>query len=192
AAAAADLEEGEGAGDGGVEALDLAGHGDVDEGVAGVADEAVEAGAFAADDDADGLVGEVEGEEAGLGGAVEADAPDAGGAELLDGAGEVGDLGHGEVLESAGGGLDGAPGQGGARGARAPRLCGASTPSRARKKGGSRPARGTARSSVRSIGWMGATMARTPWWAPLRASASIREGGAGWTSVPRWRARSRR
>src|SRR5215211_405673 len=50
--------------------------------------------------------------------------------------------------------------------ARAPRLWGSSTPSRARKKGGSRPARGTARSSVRPIGWMGATMARTPWWAP--------------------------
>ena len=98
-AAAADLEEGEGSGDGGVEAFDLAGHGDADQDVAGVADEAVEAGAFAADDDAHGLVGQLEVEQAGLGGAVEADAPDAGVAEVVDGAGEVGDLGDGEVLE---------------------------------------------------------------------------------------------
>jgi hypothetical protein len=113
-AAAVDFEEGEGAGDGGVEAFDLAGHGDVDQDVTGVADEAVEAGAFAADDNADGLVGEVEGEEAGVGGAVEADGPDSGGLELLDGSGEVGDLGDGEVLEGAGGGLDGDGGEGGA------------------------------------------------------------------------------
>jgi hypothetical protein len=113
-AAAADLEQGQGPGYGGVEALDPAGHGDVDEGVAGVADETVEAGALAADDDADGLVGELEVEQAGVGGAVEADAPDAGVAELADGSGEVGDLGDGEVLEGAGGGLDGDRGQGGA------------------------------------------------------------------------------
>jgi hypothetical protein len=113
-AAAADFEEGEGSGDGGVEALDVAGHGDVDEDVARVADQAVEAGAFAADHDADGLVGELKGEQAGVGGAVETDAPDAGVAELLDGSGEVGDLGDGEVLEGAGGGLHGHGGQGGA------------------------------------------------------------------------------
>jgi hypothetical protein len=113
-AAAADLEQGEGAGDGGVEAGDLAGHGDAEEDVAGVADEAVEAGAFAADDDADGFVGELEVEQAGVGGAVEADAPDAGVAELVDGSGQVGDLGDGEVLEGAGGGLDGHGGQGSA------------------------------------------------------------------------------
>ena len=76
--------------------------------------------------------------------------------------------------------------------ARAPRLWGSSMPSRARKKGGSRPARGVARSSVRSMGWMGATTARTPWWAPLRASASISERGTVWTSTPRRWARSRR
>src|SRR5215212_10299744 len=74
--------------------------------------------------------------------------------------------------------------------ARAPRLWGSSTPSRARKKGGSRPARGTARSSASSIGWIGATTARTPWWAPLRASASITERGTVWTSTPRRWARS--
>jgi hypothetical protein len=117
-AAAADLEEGQGSGDRGVEALDLAGHGDADEGVAGVADEAVEAGAFAADDDTDGLVGELEGEQAGVGGAVEADAPDAGVAELLDSPDEVGDLGDGEVLKGAGGGLDGDGGEGSAAVAR--------------------------------------------------------------------------
>jgi hypothetical protein len=113
-AASADFEEGEGSGDGGVEAFDLAGHGDVDEGVAGVSDEAVEAGAFAADDDADRFVGELEVEQAGVGGAVEADAPDAGVAEVLDGSGEVGHLGDGEVLEGAGGGLDRHGGEGGA------------------------------------------------------------------------------
>ena len=101
-AAAADLEQGEGSGDGGVEALDLAGHGDADEDVAGVADEAVEAAAFAADDDADGFVGELEVEQAGLGGAVEADAPDASVAEVVDGSGQVGDLGDGEVFEGSG------------------------------------------------------------------------------------------
>src|SRR5215211_2013897 len=113
-AASADFEEGEGSGDGGVEAFDLAGHGDVDEDVAGVPDQAVEAGAFAADHDADGFVGELEGEQACVGGAVEADAPDAGVAELFDGAGEVGDLGDGEVLQGAGGGLHRHGGQGGA------------------------------------------------------------------------------
>src|SRR5215218_6343122 len=93
--AAADLEEGEGAGDGGVEAFDVAGHGDVDEDVARLSDQAVEAGAFASHHDADGFVGELEGEQAGVGGAVEADAPDAGVAEVLDGSGEVRDLGDG-------------------------------------------------------------------------------------------------
>jgi hypothetical protein len=98
-AAAADFEEGEGSGDGGVEAFDVAGHRDVHQQVARLSDQAVEAGAFAADHDADGFVGELEGEQAGVGGAVEADAPDAGVPELLDGSGEVGDLGDGEVLE---------------------------------------------------------------------------------------------
>jgi hypothetical protein len=74
----------------------------------------VEAGAFAADDDADGLVGELQGEQAGVGGAVEADAPDAGVSEAFDGSGEVGDLGDREVFEGAGGGLHGDRGQGGA------------------------------------------------------------------------------
>ena len=101
-AAAVDFEESQGTGDGGVEAFDLAGHGDADEDVAGVPDEAVEAGAFASDDDADGLVGQLKGEQAGLGGAVEADGPDAGGLELFDGSGEVRDLGDGEVLEGSG------------------------------------------------------------------------------------------
>jgi hypothetical protein len=113
-AAAVDFEEGQGSGDGGVEAFDLAGHRDADEDVAGVTDEAVEAGAFAPDDDADGLVGQLEGEQAGVGGAVEADGPDAGGLELFDSSGEVGDLGDGEVLEGSGGGLDGDGGEGGA------------------------------------------------------------------------------
>ena len=69
-AAAVDFEQGEGSGDGGVETFDLAGHGDADEGVAGVADETVEADAFAADDDADGLVGQVESLNASVAGAL--------------------------------------------------------------------------------------------------------------------------
>src|SRR6266511_5846043 len=64
AAAAADLEQGEGAGDGGVEALDPPGHGDADEHVACLPDQAVQAGAFATDDHADRLVGQLEIEEA--------------------------------------------------------------------------------------------------------------------------------
>src|SRR6266542_664682 len=113
-AAAADLEQGQRAGDRGVQAGDLAGHWDADQHVAGLADQPVQAGALAADHHADGLVGQVELEQARFRPAVQPDAPQAGGAQALQSAGEVGDLGHGHVLERAGGGLHGRGGQRGA------------------------------------------------------------------------------
>src|SRR6266487_1535084 len=63
--AAADLEQGQGAGDRGVEALHLAAHGDADQQVAGLADQPVQARALAADHHADRLVGLVQVVQAG-------------------------------------------------------------------------------------------------------------------------------
>ena len=85
--------------------------------VAGALDEVVEAGAFAAEDEA-AVLAEVEVGVAGLAAFVEADDPDVGLLHGFEGAGDVDDLGDADVLGGSGGGFgdDGADGSGAALG----------------------------------------------------------------------------
>jgi len=96
------FEEADAGGDGDVEALDFAGHGDLGEEVAVFAGEAAHAGAFGAHDDADGAF-EIDLVD-GLGGFISgADKPDAEFFEFVHGAGEVGDADDGDVFGAAAG-----------------------------------------------------------------------------------------
>jgi hypothetical protein len=96
------FEEADAGGDGDVEAVDFAGHGDLGEEVAVFAGEAAHAGAFGAHDDADGAF-EIDLVD-GLGGFVRgADEPDAEFFEFVHGAGEVGDACDGDVHGAAAG-----------------------------------------------------------------------------------------
>ena len=74
--------------------------------VAGAADEVVEAGAFATEDE-DAVAGEVELVVVGLAALVETDDPDVALLEVFEGAHEVDDAGNAEVLGGAGACLDG-------------------------------------------------------------------------------------
>ena len=102
----------DGAGDGDVERGDRAGHGDAEEVVAGLLDQVVEAGAFAAEDE-DAVGAEVEVGVVGGAALVEAEDPDVGLLHLLEGADEVGDAGDADVLGGAGGGFGDGGGDGG-------------------------------------------------------------------------------
>ena len=103
--------EHDGSGGGDVEGADAAGHGDAQQVVAGAADQIVEAGAFAAEDE-DAVAGEVELVVVGRSAFVEADDPEILALELFEGADEVDDAGDAEVLGCAGAGLDGHGAQG--------------------------------------------------------------------------------
>ncbi len=102
----------DGSGDGDVEGGDLAGHGDAEEVVAGLFDEVVETGSFAAEDE-DAVGAEVEVHVVGGAALVEAEDPDVFLLELLEGADEVGDAGDADVLGGSGGGLGDGAGDGG-------------------------------------------------------------------------------
>ena len=104
AALAEGLVQDDGAGDGDVERGDAALHGDAEEEVAGALDQLVQAGAFAAEDEAD-VLAEVEVGVVGGAALVEADDPDVVLLHLLEGAGEIGDVGDADVLGGASGGL---------------------------------------------------------------------------------------
>ena len=106
AALAGGFVENDGSGGGDVEGTDAAGHGDAQEVVAGAADEIVEAGAFAAQDE-DAVAGEVELVVVGGAALVEADDPDVLLLQFLEGADEVDDAGDAEVLGGAGAGFHG-------------------------------------------------------------------------------------
>jgi hypothetical protein len=106
AALASGLVEDNGSGGGDVERADAAGHGDAEEMIAGAANEIVEAGTFAAEDD-DEIAGEIEsvvGDGAAL---VEPHDPEIVTLELFEGANEVDDAGDAEVLDCSGAGFDG-------------------------------------------------------------------------------------
>jgi hypothetical protein len=116
--------------------------------VAGFADQVVEAGAFAAEDE-DAVAGEVELVVVGCAALVESDDPEVLAFEVFEGADEVDDAGDAEMLGGAGAGLDGDRAEGAERRSvrttpstpapsatrsSAPRFCGSSTPSRARSR----------------------------------------------------------
>lgn len=93
-------------GGGNVERRHLAGHGNAEQVVAGAADQIVEAGAFASENDY-GVGREVVAVVILCAVLVEADDPEVVGLEDFEGANEVDDAGEAEVLSSSGGGLDG-------------------------------------------------------------------------------------
>jgi hypothetical protein len=97
---------------GDVEGRDLSGHGDSEEVVAGLFDEVVEAGSFAAEDE-DAVGAEVEVHVVGGAALVEAEDPDVFLLELLEGADEIGDAGYADVFGGSGGGLGNGSGDGG-------------------------------------------------------------------------------
>ncbi len=102
----------DGAGDRDVERGDLARHGDAQQVVAGLLDQVVQAGAFAAEDE-DAVGAEVEVGVVGGAALVEAEHPDVGLLHLLQRADEVGDAGDADVLGGSGGGLGDGGGDGG-------------------------------------------------------------------------------
>ncbi len=106
AALAGSLVHDDGTGDGDVEGADAAGHGDAEEVVAGALDEVVEAGALAAEDEAD-VLAEVEVGVVWGAAFVEADDPDVVLLHGFEGAGDVDDLGDADVLGGTGGGFGG-------------------------------------------------------------------------------------
>ena len=106
AALAEGFVEDDGSGGGDVEGADAAGHGDAQQVVAGAADEVVEAGAFAAEDE-DAVAGEVELVVVGLAALVETDDPDIALLEVFKSADEVDDAGDAEVLGCSGAGFYG-------------------------------------------------------------------------------------
>jgi hypothetical protein len=97
AALAEGFVEDDGARCGDVEGADAAGHGDAKQVVTGFADQVVEAGALAAEDQ-DAVAGEVELVIVGLAALIEADDPDVLPLEVFEGAHEVDDAGDAEVL----------------------------------------------------------------------------------------------
>ena len=99
-------------GGGDVEGADAATHGNAEKVVAGAADEVVEAGSFAAEDE-DAVAGEVELVVIGGASFVEADDPDVLAFEFLKGTDEVDDARDAEVLSGASAGLDGYGAEGG-------------------------------------------------------------------------------
>jgi len=109
-ALASGFVEDDGSGSGHVEGADAAGHGDAEEMIAGAANEIVEAGAFAAEDD-DEIAGEIElvvSGRAALGNSrIQADNPEIATLELFEGSNEVDDTGDAEVLGGSGAGFDG-------------------------------------------------------------------------------------
>lgn len=106
------FEKADAGGDGDVEALDLAGHGDLDEEIAMLTGEAAHAGAFGAHDDADGAfeVGLVDGLGGFIGGA---DEPDAEFFEFVHSAGEIDDADDGDIFGTAAGDAEDGLGDGG-------------------------------------------------------------------------------
>ena len=106
AALAGGLIEDDGAGGGDVERADAAGHGNAQQVVAGAADEIVEAGAFAAEDE-DAVAGEVEAVVVGCAALVETDDPEVLPLQVFERADEVDDAGDAEMLGGAGAGFDG-------------------------------------------------------------------------------------
>ena len=92
------------AGYGDVEGAYAAGHRDAEEVVAGALYQVVEAGAFAAQDQAD-VLAEVEVGVVGGAALVEADDPDVALLHGFEGAGDVDDLGDADVLAGSGGGF---------------------------------------------------------------------------------------
>jgi len=89
-----------------VEGADAAGHGNAEQVVAGLADQVVEACAFAAENE-DAVAGEVELVVVGGAALVETDDPDVLALEIFKGADEVDDAGYAEVLGGAGAGFYG-------------------------------------------------------------------------------------
>jgi hypothetical protein len=104
AALAHGLVHDDGPGDGDVERTDAASHGDAEEVIAGAFDELVEAGAFAAEDEA-GVLAEVEVGVVGCAALVEANDPDVALLHGFEGAGEVDDLSDADVFGGPGGGF---------------------------------------------------------------------------------------
>jgi hypothetical protein len=95
---------------GDVQGANAASHGDAEKVVAGAFDEVVEAGAFAAQDEAD-ILAKVEVGVVGGATFVEADDPDVVLLHGLEGAGDIDDLGDADVLAGAGGGFSGDGGE---------------------------------------------------------------------------------
>jgi hypothetical protein len=106
AALAEGFKEHDCAGGGDVKGADAAGHGNAQKVVAGAADEIVEAGALAAEDE-DAVASEVEVVVVGKAAFVETDDPDVLFFELFECADEIDDAGDAQVLGCAGAGFDG-------------------------------------------------------------------------------------
>ncbi len=106
AALAGGFVEHNSSGGGNVEGTDASGHGDAEQVVAGAADEVVETGAFAAEDE-NAVTGEVELVVVAGAALVEADDPEVLLFQLFEGADEVDDTGEAQVLGSAGAGFYG-------------------------------------------------------------------------------------
>ena len=106
AALAGGFVENDGSGGGDVERADAAGHGNAQQMVAGAADEIVQTGALAAEDE-DEIAGEVELVVVGCAAFVETDDPEIVALEIFEGADEVDDAGDAQMLGGAGAGLDG-------------------------------------------------------------------------------------
>jgi len=94
------------AGGGDIERADPAGHRNTQQMITGAADEVVEAGALAAEDD-DAVAGEIELVEVSLAAFVETDDPDVLFFQLFEGADQVDDTGDAQVLGGSGAGFDG-------------------------------------------------------------------------------------
>lgn len=103
--------EDNGSGGGNVERADAASHGDAEEMIAGAANEIVEAGTFAAEDD-DKIAGEIELIVWGRAAFFEPDNPEIAALELFEGANEVNDARNAEVLGSSRAGFDGGRAEG--------------------------------------------------------------------------------
>jgi len=112
AALAQGLVHDDGTSDGDVEGGDGAGHGNTEEVVAGLLDEVVKAGAFAAEDE-DAVGAEVEVGVVGRASFVEAEDPYVGLLHLFERADKVGDAGDADVLGGPGGGFGDDGGDGG-------------------------------------------------------------------------------
>ena len=106
AALACSFIEYDGAGGGDVQGTDPAGHGDAEQMVAGAADEVVEAGAFASEDE-HAVAGEIEPVVAGGAAFVESDDPEVLALKFFEGADEVDDAGDAEMFGGACAGFDG-------------------------------------------------------------------------------------
>jgi hypothetical protein len=106
AALASGFVEDNGSGGGYVEGADAASHGDAEEMIAGAANEIVEAGIFAAEDD-DKIAGEIELVVCGGAAFVETDDPEIAALELFEGANEIDNTGDAEVLGGSSAGFDG-------------------------------------------------------------------------------------